>query len=111
LRGPKGEEWQTKVIWPQAYFDEVNGEYPDLMVYFDDLYWRSAGTLGHGTMFLPENDTGPDDAVHAQEGIYILRDPKNAKTEWRDANILDIAPTVLNRLGIPVPADMKGKIL
>jgi len=111
LRGPKGEEWQTKVIWPQDYFDEVNGEYPDLMVYFDDLYWRSAGTLGHGTMFLPENDTGPDDAVHAQEGIYILCDPKNAKTEWRDANILDIAPTVLDRLGIPVPADMKGKIL
>jgi len=111
LRGPKGEEWRTKVIWPQDYFDEVNGEYPDLMVYFDDLYWRSAGTLGHGTMFLPENDTGPDDAVHAQEGIYILRDPKNAKTEWRDANILDIAPTVLDRLGIPVPADMKGKIL
>jgi len=111
LRGPKGEEWQTKVIWPQNYFDEVNGEYPDLMVYFDDLYWRSAGTLGHGTMFLPENDTGPDDAVHAQEGIYILRDPKNAKTEWRDANILDIAPTVLDRLGIPAPADMKGKIL
>jgi predicted AlkP superfamily phosphohydrolase/phosphomutase len=62
-------------------------------------------------MFLPENDTGPDDAVHAHEGIYILRDPKNAKTEWRDANILDIAPTVLDRLGIPVPADMKGKIL
>ena len=111
LRGPKGEEWRTKVIWPQDYFDEVNGEYPDLMVYFDDLYWRSAGTLGHGTMFLPENDTGPDDAVHAQEGIYILLDPKNAKTEWRDANILDIAPTVLDRLGIPVPADMKGKIL
>ena len=111
LRGPKGEEWQTKVIWPQEYFDEVNGEYPDLMVYFDDLYWRSAGTLGHGTMFLPENDTGPDDAVHAQEGIYILFDPKNGKTGWRDAGILDIAPTVLDRLGIPVPADMKGKIL
>jgi len=111
LRGPKGEEWQTKVIWPQDYFDEVNGEYPDLMVYFDDLYWRSAGTLGHGTMFLAENDTGPDDAVHAHEGIYILRDPKNEKAEWRDANILDIAPTVLDRLGIPAPADMKGKIL
>ena len=111
LRGPNGEEWKTKVIWPQEYYDEANGEYPDMMVYFDDLYWRSAGTLGHGTMFLPENDTGPDDAVHAQEGIYILRDPAGRAGETRDADILDIAPTVLDRLGIPVPADMKGKVI
>ena len=81
------------------------------MVYFDDLYWRSAGTLGHGTMFLPENDTGPDDAVHAQEGIYILSDPAGKAGEVLDADILDIAPTVLDRLGIPVPADMKGKVI
>jgi predicted AlkP superfamily phosphohydrolase/phosphomutase len=111
LRGPNGEEWKTRVIWPQEHYDEANGEYPDMMVYFDDLYWRSAGTLGHGTMFLPENDTGPDDAVHAQEGIYILRDPAGKGGETRDADILDVAPTVLDRLGIPVPADMKGKVI
>jgi predicted AlkP superfamily phosphohydrolase/phosphomutase len=111
LRGPNGEEWKTKVIWPREYYDEVNGEYPDLMVYLDDLYWRSAGTLGHGTMFLPENDTGPDDAVHAHEGIYILRDPKSGRGQRHDAGILDIAPTVLDRMGIPVPSDMKGKII
>jgi predicted AlkP superfamily phosphohydrolase/phosphomutase len=111
LRGPNGEEWKTRVIWPQEYYDEANGEYPDLMVYFDDLYWRSAGTLGHGTMFLPENDTGPDDAVHAQEGIYILRDGAARAGEVRNADILDIAPTVLDRLGIPVPADMKGRVI
>ena len=49
------------------------------MVYFDDLYWRSAGTLGWGTKFLLENDTGPDDAVHAQEGMYILYDPRDGR--------------------------------
>ncbi len=111
IRGPNGEEWKTRVIWPRQYYDEANGEYPDLMVYFDDLYWRSAGTLGHGTKFLPENDTGPDDAVHAQEGIYILCDPKNGRSERRDASIIDIAPTVLDRMGIAVPSDMKGTVL
>ncbi|MFQ6039202.1 MAG: alkaline phosphatase family protein, partial [Candidatus Aminicenantales bacterium] len=65
IRGPNGEEWRTKIIKPQEYFPVHNGDYPDLMVYFDDLFWRSAGTLGHGTMYLLENDTGPDDAVHA----------------------------------------------
>ncbi|NTV82184.1 MAG: phosphodiesterase, partial [Candidatus Aminicenantes bacterium] len=79
--------------------------------YFDDLYWRSAGTLGHGTMFLPENDTGPDDAVHAQEGIYILADPKGGRTGRRDADILDVAPTVLDLMGLDVPREMKGRVL
>lgn len=111
IRGPNGEEWNTRIIKPQKYFQELNGDYPDLMIYFDDLYWRSAGTLGHGTKYLLENDTGPDDAVHAQEGIYILYDPKNKACMKKDASILDIAPTILDEMGIAVPEDMKGSII
>jgi len=111
LRGPGGEKWDTRIIKPQEYFSEARGEYPDLMVYFDDLYWRSAGTLGHGAKFLSENDTGPDDAVHAQEGMYILRDPENRRSGRKDADIIDIAPTILHRLGSAIPSDLRGKIL
>jgi predicted AlkP superfamily phosphohydrolase/phosphomutase len=111
VRGPAGESWATKVIKPQEFYEQLEGEYPDLMVYFDDLYWRSAGTLGYGTMYLPENDTGPDDAVHALEGIYILRDPAGGPTGRRDAGILDVAPTVLDVLGLAVPSEMKGRDL
>lgn len=81
------------------------------MVYFDDLFWRSAGTLGYETKFLPENDTGPDDAVHAQQGMYILYDPRNKVRRRKDIDILDVAPTVLQTLGVPVPADMKGQTI
>ena len=81
------------------------------MVYFDDLYWRSAGTLGWGTMYLAENDTGPDDAVHAQHGMYIFYDPQAKVSARKDIDITDIAPTVLKALGLPVPADMKGRSL
>ncbi len=111
VRGPKGEAWATRIIKPNEYYDEVRGDYPDLMVYFDDLYWRSAGTLGWGTKYLLENDTGPDDAVHAQEGMYILYDPRDTTGRARDIDITDVAPTVLAKLGIPVPSDMKGKII
>lgn len=52
IRGPKGEEWQTVVIKPQEHYPVVNGDYPDLMVYFDDLYWRSAGTLAMAVFIL-----------------------------------------------------------
>jgi predicted AlkP superfamily phosphohydrolase/phosphomutase len=111
VRGPAGEAWETKIIKPQEFYEELEGEYPDLMVYFDDLSWRSAGTLGYGTKYLAENDTGPDDAVHAQEGIYILYDPRDRKPKTVHANILDIAPTVLDIMGIPVPKDMRGRVI
>ncbi|MGQ9471287.1 MAG: alkaline phosphatase family protein [Candidatus Aminicenantales bacterium] len=111
IKGPAGETWATRVIIPTEHFPVVNGDYPDLMVYFDDLYWRSAGTLGYSNPYLLENDTGPDDAVHAQEGIYILYDPLSPRSGRHDADILDIAPTVLSLLDLPVPQDMRGKII
>jgi predicted AlkP superfamily phosphohydrolase/phosphomutase len=110
LRGPQGEKWQTRIIKPQEYFKDARGDYPDLMIYFDDLYWRSAGTLGHPGKFLSENDTGPDDAVHAQEGIYILYDPSQKAKLRKDASIIDVAPTILHLLDIPAPKDMEGAI-
>ncbi|MDD8029571.1 MAG: alkaline phosphatase family protein [Acidobacteriota bacterium] len=111
IRGPNGEKWATQIIKPNEYYDDARGDYPDLMVYFDDLYWRSAGTLGWGTMYLAENDTGPDDAVHAQHGMYIFYDPQAKVSTRKDIDITDIAPTVLKALGLPVPADMKGRSL
>jgi len=108
VRGPAGEPWATRVIKPNEYFADARGDYPDLMVYFDDLFWRSAGTLGWGTMYLSENDTGPDDAVHAQHGMYILHDPATAAGGRKDIDIIDVAPTVLRKLGLPVPPELKG---
>jgi len=111
IKGPQGETWATRLIIPQEHFSVLNGEYPDLMVYFDDLYWRSAGTLGYSQPYLLENDTGPDDAVHAQEGIYILYDPQTTRGRQKNANILDIAPTLLAILGLPIPREMRGQVI
>lgn len=111
IRGPQGEEWKTVVIKPQEHYPELNGDYPDLMVYFDDLYWRSAGTLGYGSLYLQENDTGPDDAVHDYEGIYILYDPERPGGRVQNANILDIAPTILALLDGPEVMGLRGKVL
>jgi len=69
IRGPNGESWNTKVYTPSELYPSVKGDPPDLIVYFDDLYWRSAGTIGWKTPYLEENDRGPDDAVHDWYGI------------------------------------------
>ncbi|MFB0557962.1 MAG: alkaline phosphatase family protein [Candidatus Bathyarchaeia archaeon] len=112
IRGPNGEEWNTRVLKPEDVFPECRGDPPDLMVYFDDLYWRSAGTMGQNDLYLPENDTGPDDAVHDKMGLYIYYDTKeDLGGVIRDLNILDVAPTLLRAIGLQVPADMEGRPL
>ena len=112
ITGPNGEMWNTVVLKPEDIYPECNGDPPDLMVYFDDLYWRSAGTMGHGRLYLPENDTGPDDAVHDKMGLYIYYDPReDLKGRAEDHNILDVAPTLMKALGLKVPEDMEGEPL
>jgi len=76
IKGPNGEKWETKVYKPEELYPKVRGDPPDLIVYLDDLYWRSAGTLGWETKYLRENDRGPDDAVHDWNGIIVVYDPE-----------------------------------
>ncbi len=105
-----GRRMETEVYKPEDLYSVSVGDKPDLMVYFDDLYWRSAGTVGHGGLYLAENDTGPDDAVHAQYGIFILRDKQlRSRGKLPDIDILDVTPTLLSRLGASVPSTMEGK--
>jgi predicted AlkP superfamily phosphohydrolase/phosphomutase len=111
IRGPQGEEWKTRIFKPQEIYPQTKGDCPDLMVYFDDLYWRSAGTLGHNALYLPENDTGPDDAVHSEDGIFLLYNDQQNQPRELDATIYDIAPTILHLMSAPIPPLLPGESL
>ena len=110
ISDPNGRRMETYVYKPEELYPESVGDRPDLMVYFDDLFWRSAGTLGHSDIYLAENDTGPDDAVHSQHGTFILYDRKlRRRGQIPDIDILDIAPTLLQQNEANVPSTMEGK--
>jgi predicted AlkP superfamily phosphohydrolase/phosphomutase len=111
VRGPGGEDLGTVVYKPQAIYQKVNGVAPDLIVYWGNLLWRSVGSVGHGTIWTRENDTGPDDANHAQEGIFIFADPRHnlGGQQLSGLDIVDFAPTVMRHFELPIPADMLGK--
>ncbi len=107
-----GRPLGTKVFVPDEVYPQVNGVAPDLIVHFGDLLWRSVGTVGGDDgIRVFENDTGPDDANHAQQGMFVLVAPGVAPGRREDAHLLDIAPTALELLGLPVPASMRGTSL
>ncbi len=108
----RGQPMATKVFRPEDVYPEIKGIAPDLIVHFGDLYWRAVGTVGGDEgLYTFDNDTGPDDANHAQHGLFILRAPGVEPGMREGAHLLDVAPTVLELLGQPVPAAMRGTSL
>jgi len=107
----------TRVFKPEDIYRSAQNIPPDLIVYFGDLNWRGAGSVGYGRVHIFENDTGPDDANHAEDGIFILKvDPARFAEAGLETgqrvdglSVYDISPTILDIFGIPIPSDMIGR--
>jgi predicted AlkP superfamily phosphohydrolase/phosphomutase len=107
----QGKPMGSVVFKPDELYREVRNVAPDLMVYFGNLRWRSLGSFGLPDLYTFENDQGPDDANHDQDGVFILWDPRhNYGGQYVDGlQLMDVAPTVLDCMNVSVPPDMQGK--
>jgi adenylyl-sulfate kinase len=112
-----GTSVSGRVLKPERLYRAVNGYPPDLIVYFDDLGYRSIGTVGHGKIHVYGNDTGPDDANHDHDGFFLCVRMSDLRKGIRRGccvqglNCLDITPTILNEFGLLVPPELGGKVL
>jgi len=109
LEGPDGHQIGNIVQRPDQTYSTCNGTPPDLLVYCGGLRLRAIGTVGYDSIFAEGNDTGPDDANHDFEGVFAASAnvaPPGAPLP--PMNILDIAPTVLDLLGVTIPETMRG---
>lgn len=105
-----GENIGTRVFKPEEVYRECRNIAPDLIVYFGNLYWRSVGSIGYNSIYTYENDTGPDDCNHAQMGIFVLKSLQCEETGPVPAkHLFDIAPLVLEELGIAALQEMRGQ--
>jgi predicted AlkP superfamily phosphohydrolase/phosphomutase len=113
LGDPQGEPIGTRVLKPEQLYRTVRGTAPpDLLVYFGNLRWRSVGTVGTGAIHTFENDTGPDDANHAQDGMLIATGPGIAPCgPLAGMQLMDVTPTILQLFGLEIPADLQGKVI
>jgi predicted AlkP superfamily phosphohydrolase/phosphomutase len=110
LGDPEGRPIGTVVHKPEDLYRAVRGiAPPDLFVYFGDLRWRSVGTIG-GPIHTFENDTGPDDANHAPNGLIMVSGPGvPALGPVPGMQLMDVTPTVLRLFGLDVPDDVQGR--
>lgn len=105
----EGRALNNKVHKPEDLYRNVNGIPPDLIVYFGDLHWRSVGTVGFDSIYTFDNDTGPDEANHDYNGIFVIDDRTARNGQKLDGlQLMDVAPTVLDLMSVTIPGDMQG---
>jgi predicted AlkP superfamily phosphohydrolase/phosphomutase len=84
---------------------------PDLTVVPGDWRYRTIGLYDFTTNRLVSPAFGPT-GDHRLEGVFIGHGPAfRPGATLEGATLLDIAPTALHLLGVPVPADMDGRVL
>jgi predicted AlkP superfamily phosphohydrolase/phosphomutase len=112
LPDDRGAPMGTTVFRPKDIYRQQNRIPPDLIAHFGGLFWRSIGGVGYNTLYVQENDTGPDDCNHAQFGGFILNGPRlDIRGEVEGMHLLDVAPTLLDMAGRPIPPAMQGRSL
>jgi predicted AlkP superfamily phosphohydrolase/phosphomutase len=91
---------------------------PDLIVRWEDYAYYSRQRFGEREQSVFQTHlTRPLSSIemngyHRLNGIFIMKGKDTpAGKEIQGAQILDVAPTILYLLGVPVPEDMDGKVL
>ena len=93
----EGNPMGNKALKPEEIYESSNGVAPDLIVIFGGLRWRSVGSLGHGGVYTFENDTGPDEANHAEKGIFIMTNAPGQETGTKEGlHLWDVHSTILD---------------
>jgi predicted AlkP superfamily phosphohydrolase/phosphomutase len=84
---------------------------PDLTVVLGDWRYRTIGLYDFTTHKVISPAFGPT-GDHRMEGVLVAHGPAFQKgSAPQGATLLDIAPTVLHLLGVPVPEDFDGRVL
>lgn len=107
-----GKPLVEKVYEREELYDGPHaGLAPDLTVVLGDWRYRTIGLYDFTTNTLIGPAFGPT-GDHRLEGVFLGDGPAfRPGASPEGATLLDIAPTVLHLLGVPVPADMDGRVL
>jgi predicted AlkP superfamily phosphohydrolase/phosphomutase len=112
LRCPTGERVVAEAyLREEVYAGPYADKAPDIIVLFNESYTGGPELFGP---LVGTRDQSPHQwtATHRMDGIFIAYGPAvRPGSLVAGAGIVDIAPTVLYALGMPVPDDMDGRVL
>ena len=112
IRGDDGSKLNTKIFTKKEDFQgSHNSHAPDILVYFDNLHYGcNTSLIGNDTLWSLETAVGKDDCGHSHAGIFCMNDSRT-KGKMKGLCVLDIAPTILAKLGINPKPYMGGKVI
>ncbi|MBN1437688.1 MAG: alkaline phosphatase family protein [Sedimentisphaerales bacterium] len=84
---------------------------PDLVVNCKEGVFSQLSPHSDKVITRPAQDSDPISLMgtHSRAGVYVVHGPNVASGKQLDAEIVDIAPTVLASLGLAVPKNMDGR--
>lgn len=97
---------RRKNLFAGDYLDRA----PDIAVFMRDETYVPLGTADFPANTVAENAIG-NTGDHRFNGILMMHGRGVEKMDLNEASLMDIAPTVLHLLNLPVPTDMDGKVL
>ncbi len=103
-RCPIRKVHRREEIYKGPYMEDA----PDLVLEPEPGYHIREGEIGSGEIFADHDEWQAD---NHPEGILIARGPDVRAREEGNAEIIDLAPTVVHLMGLPVPDDMDGRVL
>jgi predicted AlkP superfamily phosphohydrolase/phosphomutase len=95
-------------LFEGPYVDEI----PDVLVELNDAYTGGAELGGPLVTRMALQQLSEYSATHRPQGLFVLAGPGVRAGCWReDAHIVDLAPTLLHAMGLPVSTTMDGRVL
>jgi len=113
IPGEKGQPLDTETFKRVEIHSGPYSKYgPDLFIYFDQCRYNISEMMGYDSIYSYDTGKGSDDGGHGRTGFFVMAGPGiPAIGEVKKMTLLDVAPTILSLMGLPVPEDMEGKSL
>lgn len=93
----------------EIYWGDRVGQMPDLLLDFkDDKYCIEESFLGFPIM----DHTPKRSGTHRINGVFLVSGPNILKgVRMERGGLMDVAPTILHLMGLPIPEEMDGRII